>query len=949
MTPDRSKRLSLLVASLLVPLFGIPSCTCKPGNSKDPQDAGGCTGTICAVTGIPEASGLNFGNVPIGQPISKTLTLQNAGTALLNVTGASISGGSVDGGLSQYRLGVKLGPQIQQSGSATTTITFTPAAAGTQNATLVILTDGDPGTLNVPLTGVGIDVEICAHPTTIDFGNVQVLGTPELTGTGSVPAVSICNCGLSPVALTFPGIQGPQAADFGDTGESNATLAPGSNGSQGQCENITISYSPAALGPSTADLPYGICTGCPTQSINLTGVGVDGQLTFSPSPVNFGAPPAGSAPTQQVTATNTGTENLVLVSMGTFSGSNVFALTGVPTLPLTMAPLQNFTFTVTYNTSGMAGGDSDELLGVFSVADPLVPDRTAKDLLSGNQSLNPCQLNISPTSVNFGLVSDNQVGTRQVTLTNSGSTACAVSAIALSPSTDPYFGLGAAQAASLSVLPGSSQQITVTFSPTSTTAPLTRTGQLTFQTGDTTNPSATVPLSATIQGASVYSGGWPKWHLDNFNSGQSGADTSGDQGVVAWKYNIGTPGGSLGSFGGGTYINSPVVSTVTGVMPAPAAGYIVYQMDINGTLHALSGGTTANGGGTQLWQQKLQPPGGDTHPSTPAVLSDGSMFVATNSDGTGAASLYYISNTGAVTFSEPFGEDGFDSCPALGQNGTLFMADDDGASPASGACGGSGGGDPYSALAFTANAGSVSQIGGLALPLTAESERFGVVVAADDTSYWGNNGQFFAISPPPAFGLVAAWPSCGVTLAGANLTQNSSGAVSDLALDSLTTGYLLAYSAWENYGTVGNGLSVQGNIAALDPATGVQEWIFNMPDTALPSSWSGLPSDNGNAAPAVALDGTVYVGNGNGLYALNGSTGAKNWLFSTANVSSSPAIGADGTIFFGCDDGNFYAVTALGALRFKITTGGPISSSPAIAPDGTVYFVSDDGNLYAID
>jgi outer membrane protein assembly factor BamB len=122
-----------------------------------------------------------------------------------------------------------------------------------------------------------------------------------------------------------------------------------------------------------------------------------------------------------------------------------------------------------------------------------------------------------------------------------------------------------------------------------------------------------------------------------------------------------------------------------------------------------------------------------------------------------------------------------------------------------------------------------------------------------------------------------------------------------------------------------------------------------MPDTALPSSWSGLPSDNGNAAPAVALDGTVYVGNGNGLYALNGSTGAKNWLFSTANVSSSPAIGADGTIFFGCDDGNFYAVTALGALRFKITTGGPISSSPAIAPDGTVYFVSDDGNLYAID
>ncbi len=935
MISRRSKPLSLWFALLLVPLFGIPGCNCDRTNPKNPDGGANCD-PLCAVTGIPEASGLDFGNLPIGQPKSLTLTLHNTGSDVLNVTGASITGTNA----SDYKLGVKLGPQIQQNSYATTTVTFTPATAGTLTASVTILTDGTPGTLNVPLTGVGIDVEICAHPNTADFGNVQVLGTPSTTFNGDAGSLAICNCGLSPVSISFPGIEGPQASDFGDTGESNTTLQPN------QCENIVISYSPAALGQSTADLPFDVCSGCPAQSVNLTGVGVDGQLTFSPSPVNFGAPPAGSAPTAQVTATNTGTEDLVLTNLGTYSGSNVFVLSGVPTLPLTMAPLQSFSFTITYNTDGAAGGDSDELLGVFTVADPAVAPRTATDLLSGNQSLNPCQLGISPTSVDFGLVSANQVGTRQVTLTNAGSTACQVSAIALSPSTDPYFGLGAGQVTSLAVQPGSSQQITVTFSPTSTNSPLTRTGQLTFQTGDTTNPSATVPLSATIQGASVYSGGWPKWHLDNFNSGQSSADTSGLQGKVQWKYNIGKPTGGIGSSGsisGGTYINSPVVSTVTGVSPAPP--YVIYQEDITGVLHALSNT------GTQLWQQKLLSPGSDTHPSTPAVLSDGSLFVATNSDGSaGQPSLYYLSNTGAVTFSEAFGDDGFDSCPALGQDGTLFLANDDGA--ASG-CGGVGDGNAgeTSANAFTANAGSVSQIGATGLPLTAESERFGVVVAADDTSYWGNNGQFFALSPPKSgFGLVPAWPSCGVTLAGSTLTQNSSGAISDLALDSLTTGYLLAYSAWENYGSSSNTTySVQGNIAALDPATGAQKWIFNLPNTPLPSSWSPLPSDAGNAAPAVALDGTVYVGNGDGLHAINGTTGKQNWLFSTANVSSSPAIGYDGTIFFGCDDGNFYAVTSGGALRFKITTGGPISSSPAIAPDGTVYFVSDDGNLYSID
>ena len=427
MTTTQSKHFTLLIASLLVPLFGLPDCNCRPGNAKNPDD-GGC-GTLCAISGIPAASGLDFGNVPIGQPVTLKFTLHNQGTALLNVTGASIVGTNA----ADFKLGGKLGPEVQQESASIASVTFTPATAGPLTASLTIETDGDPGTLNVSLTGVGIDVEICAHPNTIDFGNVQVLGTPSTTFNGDAGSIAICNCGLSPVSLTFPGIEGPQSSDFADTGESNSTLQPN------QCENIVISYSPGTLGPSTADLPYGVCTGCPTQSINLTGVGVDGQLTFSPSPVNFGSPPPPPpAPTAQVVATNTGTENLALTNLGTYSGSNVFVVSGAPAMPLTMAPLQSFTFTVTYNTSGNSMGDQDELLGVFTVADPAVAPRTVQDLLSGNELLGPCSLGVTPSSVNFGLVPSQQVGTRQVTLTNSGGTACDVTAIALSPSTDPY-------------------------------------------------------------------------------------------------------------------------------------------------------------------------------------------------------------------------------------------------------------------------------------------------------------------------------------------------------------------------------------------------------------------------------------------------------------------------------------------------------------------------------
>ena len=64
-------------------------------------------------------------------------------------------------------------------------------------------------------------------------------------------------------------------------------------------------------------------------------------------------------------------------------------------------------------------------------------------------------------------------------------------------------------------------------------------------------------------------------------------------------------------------------------------------------------------------------------------------------------------------------------------------------------------------MAFQASAsGAVSLTNGLPLPLTSESERFGVAIGDDSTSYWGNNGQFFGVTAPaPGFGLIPAWPA----------------------------------------------------------------------------------------------------------------------------------------------------------------------------------------------
>ena len=62
------------------------------------------------------------------------------------------------------------------------------------------------------------------------------------------------------------------------------------------------------------------------------------------------------------------------------------------------------------------------------------------------------------------------------------------------------------------------------------------------------------------------------------------------------------------------------------------------------------------------------------------------------------------------------------------------------------------------------------------------------------------------------------------------------------------------------------------------------------------------------SSPAIGPDGTVYVGSGFKLYAINGKSGVKLWEFVTGHdVSSSPAIGSDGTVYVGSDN-KLYAI-----------------------------------------
>jgi outer membrane protein assembly factor BamB len=140
--------------------------------------------------------------------------------------------------------------------------------------------------------------------------------------------------------------------------------------------------------------------------------------------------------------------------------------------------------------------------------------------------------------------------------------------------------------------------------------------------------------------------------------------------------------------------------------------------------------------------------------------------------------------------------------------------------------------------------------------------------------------------------------------------------------------------------------SGDGNIYALNAATGVLNWKFKAGDVV-------------HASPALA-DGTLFVGSWDSyFYALDAATGKEKWRFKTGDdpdthnqvgIQSSAAV-ADGMVFFGCRDSNLYAIdAATGQKKWAFPTNGSwVITSPAVR-NGKVYFAtSDSGLFYELD
>lgn len=140
--------------------------------------------------------------------------------------------------------------------------------------------------------------------------------------------------------------------------------------------------------------------------------------------------------------------------------------------------------------------------------------------------------------------------------------------------------------------------------------------------------------------------------------------------------------------------------------------------------------------------------------------------------------------------------------------------------------------------------------------------------------------------------------------------------------------------------------SGDGNVYALDAATGAKVWAFKTGNVV-------------HASPAVA-NGIVYIGSWDTfLYALDEATGTEKWRFKTGDdeaihnqtgIQSSPAV-ADGMVFFGARDSHLYALNAkTGAKAWDFSTKGSwVIASPAVRKGHVFVGTSDTGLMFDLD
>jgi alpha-N-arabinofuranosidase len=333
-----------------------PTRTTTPTATSTSTTTATATPTSTPTTTMSLTASLAFGNVALGQTLTKNLTVNNTGASHSLVIGSVTSSDPTDYALSGTGTCGTLPIAVAPKTSCTLGVAFTPGALGSHTATLTVFDNATTSPQHSTLSGTGI-AGLVISKSSLVFGSVKFGLKPALS-------FSVTNHQTGQVTLS-ESFSGPNAADFSITGGTCTTTL----GAAKAC-TIIVTFKPGALGTESATLSIADNPDPLSPYAVAISTGPTIPATVTPTSIAYGTLKTTS---KTLNAAVTNLSGFALPLSESFSGANAsdFTVAG-GTCGTTAAAHSSCTIPVKFTPTG--GGSAESASMAVSVAnDPTSP------------------------------------------------------------------------------------------------------------------------------------------------------------------------------------------------------------------------------------------------------------------------------------------------------------------------------------------------------------------------------------------------------------------------------------------------------------------------------------------------------------------------------------------------------------------------------------------------
>jgi Abnormal spindle-like microcephaly-assoc'd, ASPM-SPD-2-Hydin len=299
---------------------------------------------------------LAFGEVAVGQTITKTVTVDNTGKTNALVVSSATSSDPAEFALSGTGTCGAIPLTVAPETSCQLAVAFTPNSAGAHSASLTLSDNSTTSPQDSSLSGTGL-VDLITSPSSLVFPNVKI-------GSTAVKAFTVTNHQTQAVTLSEQ-FSGTNAGDFSITGGTcTASLAASTS-----C-TLDVTFTATALGTESATLSLADSPDPLSPYAVPLSTGPTIPATVTPLTVAYGTLTT-SSKTKDVTVTNL--SNVALPIGESISGANPgdFAVTG-GTCGASAGPNSSCTIAVTFTPTGGGSAESASM-AVTIGSDPSSP------------------------------------------------------------------------------------------------------------------------------------------------------------------------------------------------------------------------------------------------------------------------------------------------------------------------------------------------------------------------------------------------------------------------------------------------------------------------------------------------------------------------------------------------------------------------------------------------